>query len=52
MELEASKFVANAIAKNTVLVFSKTFCPYCKIAKDCLSQVGAKFHVIEIEDRG
>lgn len=48
----ASKFVADAIEKNNVLVFSKATCPYCKMAKECLSQVGAKFVAIEIGSRG
>lgn len=30
----ATKFVNEAIAKNKVVIFSKTYCPYCTMAKE------------------
>lgn len=30
----ASKFVKEAIAKDKVVIFSKTYCPYCTMAKE------------------
>lgn len=30
----ASKFVTEAIAKDKVVIFSKTHCPYCTMAKE------------------
>lgn len=34
----ASQLVSSAIADNTVVVFSKTYCPYCVKAKASLAQ--------------
>lgn len=30
----ATKFVTDAIAKDKVVIFSKTYCPYCTMAKE------------------
>lgn len=30
----AAKFVSEAIAKDKVVIFSKTYCPYCTMAKE------------------
>ncbi|MCJ1284153.1 hypothetical protein MMC26_003484 [Xylographa opegraphella] len=30
-------------------VFSKSYCPYCKATKALLSQLGAKFYTIELD---
>lgn len=30
----ATKFVTEAIAKDKVVIFSKTYCPYCTMAKE------------------
>lgn len=43
--------VDQAISANKVMMFSKTFCPYCTKAKDALKSVGASFEVMEIENR-
>ncbi|CAG5094411.1 Oidioi.mRNA.OKI2018_I69.XSR.g13533.t1.cds [Oikopleura dioica] len=43
--------VDQAIAANKVMVFSKTYCPFCTKAKDALKSVGASFEVMEIENR-
>ena len=32
-------------------MFSKTYCPYCTMAKQALNSVGAKYEVLEIESR-
>lgn len=32
----ATKFVNEAIAKNKVVIFSKTYCPYCTMAKEVI----------------
>ncbi|KAG9401968.1 Glutaredoxin-2, mitochondrial [Aphanomyces cochlioides] len=46
------KFVKNAIAQHAVVVFSKTWCPYCVMAKEVLTSTGAKFHVVELNQMG
>jgi hypothetical protein len=34
MEGPIAKFVQEAIAKDKVVIFSKTYCPYCTMAKE------------------
>ncbi len=48
----AQAFVDKQIADNKVMVFSKSYCPFCKMAKTELNNVKAKYEVLEIEDRG
>jgi glutaredoxin 3 len=43
--------VDQAISANKVMMFSKTFCPFCTKAKDALKSVGASFEVMELENR-
>jgi glutaredoxin 3 len=45
------KVVAAALAENPVIVFSKTYCPYCDKAKAALRAEGARFRVIELDER-
>ncbi|XP_071793965.1 uncharacterized protein [Asterias amurensis] len=47
----AKQFVDAAIVDNKVVVFSKTYCPYCKMAKSALDKCGGKYKVIELENR-
>jgi len=44
-------FVDGEIAGNEVVLFSKTFCPFCTKAKKALDSIGATYKVIEIENR-
>ena len=37
------------IASNPVVVFSKTFCPYCKSVKKLLSDIGATYKAVELD---
>ncbi|KAL8669834.1 MAG: hypothetical protein Q9168_005599 [Polycauliona sp. 1 TL-2023] len=39
----------NIIDENAVAVFSKSYCPYCRSTKSLLSELGAKFYVIEMD---
>ena len=48
----ASEFVDKQIKENKVVVFSKSYCPFCRMAKDALNAAGAKFTVFELDDRG
>ena len=51
-EMSAAKqFVQSTIAAHKVVVFSKTFCPYCTKAKTALTGVGASFHLVELDHR-
>lgn len=40
------------IDDNAVAVFSKSYCPYCKATKATLSELGAKFYAIELDQVG
>lgn len=51
----AEQLVSDAVNGNPVVVFSKTYCPFCKMAKDALKQAGLpeKDYVIyELDERG
>lgn len=37
--------------EHDVVVFSKTYCPYCTKAKTALKAVGAKFEAVELDER-
>jgi len=39
----------NIIEENGVAVFSKSYCPYCKATKALLSDLGAKYYSIELD---
>lgn len=47
----AKVFVEAQIGSKKVVVFSKTYCPYCRMAKSALKDVGADFLCIELDDR-
>ncbi len=49
--LSAEAFVADALKSNKVVVFSKTYCPYCTKAKNALSSViPGKFTAVEVSN--
>ncbi|KAF2798090.1 glutaredoxin, partial [Melanomma pulvis-pyrius CBS 109.77] len=41
--------VQSIIDENPVAVFSKSYCPYCNAAKKLLTENGAKFYSIELD---
>ncbi|KAI4117885.1 MAG: hypothetical protein LQ338_007483 [Usnochroma carphineum] len=48
--MSAAKTKAQSIIDdNAVAVFSKSYCPYCRASKTLLSEKGAKFYVIELD---
>lgn len=48
--MSAAKTKAQSIIdENAVAVFSKSYCPYCRASKSLLSEMGAKFYVIEMD---
>ncbi|CAM9603721.1 unnamed protein product [Discosporangium mesarthrocarpum] len=46
---ERFRFVKEMVAANPIMVFSKSYCPYCTKAKRALSAVGAKYKVLELD---
>jgi len=48
--MSAAKTKAQSIIDdNAVAVFSKSYCPYCKASKALLSELGAKYYTIELD---
>ncbi|KAF2200732.1 glutaredoxin, partial [Delitschia confertaspora ATCC 74209] len=41
--------IQSIIDENPVAVFSKSYCPYCRATKETLSEKGAKFYAIELD---
>ncbi|KAJ8277941.1 hypothetical protein GJAV_G00081930 [Gymnothorax javanicus] len=44
-----TQFVQDVITHNCVVIFSKTTCPYCKMAKNVFNEIGAAYKVIELD---
>lgn len=55
MSAEVSKFVEDTIKSKPVVIFSKTYCPFCVKVKDLFANTlkypTEKTEVIELEDR-
>ncbi|KAF4697045.1 hypothetical protein FOZ63_010377 [Perkinsus olseni] len=49
--MSVKSFVDNEIASNKVMVFSKSYCPFCKKAKEALASINADAKVIELDQR-
>ena len=45
----ATAFAKSEIASNDVVVFSKSYCPYCKKTKETLSNMGIDAKMIELD---
>ncbi|XP_059657898.1 glutaredoxin [Cornus florida] len=48
LEMALSK-AKEIVSSNPVVVFSKTYCGFCKKVKQLLSQLGANYKVIELD---
>ena len=49
------QLVTDAVNGNPVVVFSKSYCPFCKMAKDVLRQAGLRkrdYVIYELDERG
>ena len=49
--MAAKDLVDKILKENKVAVFSKSYCPYCKMAKASLNETGVKYYLMEMEDR-
>jgi len=47
--MSAKTTAQGIIDDNPVAVFSKSYCPYCKATKSLLTEMGAKFYAIELD---
>lgn len=51
--MSAAKTKAESIiAEHEVVIFSKSYCPYCKAAKKTLKEAGAEAFVVELDQVG
>lgn len=39
----------DALKDNKVVVFSKSWCPYCTMAKEALNETGVSYKLIELD---
>ncbi|XP_050218979.1 glutaredoxin-C4 [Mercurialis annua] len=46
-----SKFVKKTIAAHKIVIFSKSYCPYCKKAKAVFKELNQKPYVVELDER-
>ncbi|XP_068445890.1 glutaredoxin 2 isoform X2 [Clinocottus analis] len=44
------QYVKEMVSQNCVVIFSKTTCPYCKMAKNVFNEIGATYKVIELDE--
>ncbi|KAI8082928.1 glutaredoxin [Halteromyces radiatus] len=46
-----AEIVEELIKNNKVVIFSKSYCPYCTATKDLFKQLGVTVVVIELDER-
>ncbi|CAF4879371.1 unnamed protein product [Pieris macdunnoughi] len=51
MAAEIQQFIKSAVAQDKVVVFSKSYCPYCTLAKNVFSKVNQPIQVYELDQR-
>ncbi|KAL6108360.1 glrx2 [Pungitius sinensis] len=44
------QYVKEMVSQNCIVIFSKTTCPYCKMAKNVFEEIGASYKVIELDE--
>ena len=50
--MTTAEFVDGAIKDNKVVVFSKSYCPFCTMAKTVLDEVGVSYKRYELDEMG
>ena len=50
--MAAAQKAQQLIDDNAVVVFSKSYCPYCRSTKSTLDSLGAKYFAIELDQEG
>ncbi|XP_013113169.1 uncharacterized protein LOC106091238 [Stomoxys calcitrans] len=46
-----ASFVQNTLKQHKVVIFSKSSCPYCTMAKDQFKKLSVPYHVVELDQR-
>lgn len=49
MNCREANFVKSTVETNPVVVFSKTYCPYCRTAKSIFGAMGVQMKVLELD---
>ncbi|XP_056894528.1 glutaredoxin 2 isoform X1 [Takifugu flavidus] len=44
------QYVQEMVTQNCVVIFSKSTCPFCKMAKNVFNEIGANYKVIELDE--
>ncbi|XP_056270880.1 glutaredoxin 2 isoform X1 [Pseudoliparis swirei] len=44
------QYVKEMVSQNCVVIFSKTTCPYCKMAKNVFNEIGATYKAVELDE--
>lgn len=52
MEGPEAMMVKEKVQNNCVMIFSKTYCPYCKMAKKAFKDLGVPYDVYELDKQG
>ncbi|ROL40740.1 Ubiquitin carboxyl-terminal hydrolase isozyme L5 [Anabarilius grahami] len=50
MDAEQTVTELDVVSSNCVVIFSKTTCPYCKMAKNVFNEIGATYKVVELDE--
>ncbi|XP_070688635.1 glutaredoxin 2 isoform X4 [Pempheris klunzingeri] len=45
-----AQYVQEVVSQHCVVIFSKTTCPYCRMAKNVFNEIGATYKVIELDE--
>ncbi|XP_019880888.1 uncharacterized protein LOC109608772 isoform X2 [Aethina tumida] len=45
------EYVQNTISSDKIVIFSKTYCPYCKMAKDAFDKLRERYTLVELDER-
>jgi len=48
--MSVNEYVDNLIKNENIVVFSKTYCPYCDATKDLLDSLNCKYKVLELDE--
>ncbi|XP_018332324.1 glutaredoxin-C3 [Agrilus planipennis] len=43
--------IKSLIQSNNVVIFSKTYCPYCKMAKEVFDKIAENYTAVELDQR-
>ncbi|KNA16022.1 hypothetical protein SOVF_092980 [Spinacia oleracea] len=44
-------FIKKTISSHTIVIFSKSYCPYCRRAKEVFKELNQEPHIIELDER-